>query len=63
MREEYTARDDEPLVSHVLSSGKEEKIVRNAEVCDPFHLYLFTDVLAKCLGVELGGPRMPELVI
>lgn len=35
---------------------------RGGGLC-PLHLNLFTDVLEKCLGAELGGPRMPEPVI
>ena len=47
----------------MLGSGKEEKMAQNAEVSDPLHLELFTDVLAKCLGAKVGGPRMPQFVI
>lgn len=62
MRKQYIAREEKSLVSRMLGSGK-EKMKKSAEVSDPLRLYLFTDVLAKCLEAELGGPRMPELVI
>lgn len=62
LRKQYLACNEKSLASHVLSSEK-EIMVQKAEVCAPLHLYLFTDVLAKCFGAELGGPRMPELAI
>ena len=30
------------------------------KIFDPLRLELFTDVWAKCLGAEVGGPRMPH---